>query len=74
MGYGDISPQTNLGQGIAAMIMILGYSIIAVPTGITSAMHFAEDKRFKRCAVCEDKYQKMGSKFCNNCAKFNDDK
>ena len=77
VGYGDISPQTNLGQGIAAMIMILGYSIIAVPTGIvTSAMHFAEDKRFKRCAVCEDNYQKIGSKFCNNCgAKFlNDDK
>ena len=76
VGYGDISPQTNLGQGIAAMIMILGYSIIAVPTGIvTSAMHFAEDRRLMRCSVCEDKYQKKGSKFCNNCgAKFlNDD-
>lgn len=76
VGYGDISPQTNLGQGIAAMIMILGYSIIAVPTGIvTSAMHFAEDRRFMRCSVCEDKYQKRGSKFCNNCgAQFlNDD-
>ena len=77
VGYGDISPQTSLGQGIAAMIMILGYSIIAVPTGIvTSALHFDEDKRFKRCAVCEDNYQKIGSKFCNNCgAKFlNDNK
>ena len=75
VGYGDISPQTNLGQCIAAMIMILGYSIIAVPTGIvTSAMHFAEDRRFMRCSVCENKYQKKGSKFCNNCgAKFLDD-
>ncbi len=37
VGYGDISPQTNLGQMLAAVIMILGYSIIAVPTGIVTA-------------------------------------
>jgi len=37
VGYGDISPQTNLGQAIAALIMILGYGIIAVPTGIVTA-------------------------------------
>ena len=68
VGYGDISPQTNLGQVIAAMIMIMGYSIIAVPTGIvTSAMRFKEDKRYIRCTVCEDKYQKKGANFCNNC-------
>ena len=72
VGYGDISPQTNLGQVIAALIMIMGYSIIAVPTGIvTSAMHFSENKRLMRCAVCEDKNQKKGTNFCNNCgAKF----
>ncbi len=37
VGYGDISPQTPLGQALAAMVMILGYAIIAVPTGIVSA-------------------------------------
>jgi len=37
VGYGDISPQTPLGQLFASMIMILGYAIIAVPTGIVSA-------------------------------------
>lgn len=37
VGYGDISPQTNLGQMLAAGVMILGYSIIAVPTGIVTA-------------------------------------
>lgn len=37
VGYGDISPQTGLGQTLAACIMIIGYSIIAVPTGIISA-------------------------------------
>jgi voltage-gated potassium channel len=75
VGYGDISPQSNLGQVIAALIMIMGYSIIAVPTGIvTSAMHFSENKRNMRCAVCDDKNQKKGTKFCNNCgAKFHND-
>jgi voltage-gated potassium channel len=34
VGYGDISPQTGMGQALAALIMIIGYSIIAVPTGI----------------------------------------
>ncbi len=37
VGYGDISPQTNLGQTLAAVIMIMGYAIIAVPTGIVTA-------------------------------------
>tara|TARA_B100000945_G_scaffold283326_1_gene252303 strand:- start:105 stop:521 length:417 start_codon:yes stop_codon:yes gene_type:complete len=76
VGYGDISPQTNLGQVIAAMIMIMGYSIIAVPTGIvTSAMRFTKNRQQMQCSVCEDKNQRKGTKFCNNCgAKFlNDD-
>jgi voltage-gated potassium channel len=37
VGYGDISPQTNFGQILASGVMILGYSIIAVPTGIVTA-------------------------------------
>lgn len=37
VGYGDISPKTPLGQAIASMVMILGYTIIAVPTGIVTA-------------------------------------
>ncbi|MEN8256909.1 MAG: ion transporter [Thermodesulfobacteriota bacterium] len=37
VGYGDISPKTNIGQTLAAVVMIIGYSIIAVPTGIISA-------------------------------------
>jgi voltage-gated potassium channel len=37
VGFGDIAPQTPLGQFIASLIMILGYGIIAVPTGIVSA-------------------------------------
>ncbi len=37
VGYGDISPQTPLGKALASLVMILGYGIIAVPTGIVTA-------------------------------------
>jgi len=68
VGYGDISPVTNFGQFIAAIIMIMGYSIIAVPTGIvTSAMNFTDDNTKKTCMVCEDKQQSLNAKFCNHC-------
>jgi voltage-gated potassium channel len=68
VGYGDISPQTNLGQAIAAIIMIMGYSIIAVPTGIvTSAMHFTKDDNKGTCVVCENQDQPKDARFCNHC-------
>ncbi len=37
VGYGDIAPQSALGRGIAAVVMVLGYGVLAVPTGIVSA-------------------------------------
>lgn len=37
VGYGDISPKTSLGQALAALVMIMGFAIIAVPTGIMTA-------------------------------------
>ena len=68
VGYGDISPITNLGQGIAAIIMIMGYSIIAVPTGIvTSAMHFTKNTKKMTCIVCESDKQAIDANFCNKC-------
>jgi voltage-gated potassium channel len=44
VGYGDVFPQTPLEQGFAAFIMILGYSIIAIPTGIITVEF---DRAFK---------------------------
>ena len=68
VGYGDISPDTNFGQAIAAIIMIMGYSIIAVPTGIvTSAMFFTKDSNKQTCSVCENDQQTKDAKFCNHC-------
>jgi len=51
VGYGDISPSTGLGQFLAAMVMILGYSIIAVPTGIVT-VELAEAYKQKSAQVC----------------------
>jgi len=45
VGYGDISPRTPPGQFLASMIMILGYAIIAVPTGIVSAEFIRDDSK-----------------------------
>lgn len=52
VGYGDISPQTNLGQTLAAFIMIIGYSIIAVPTGIITAEIGASSVRKSQERAC----------------------
>ncbi len=53
VGYGDIAPQTPLGQTLASLIMILGYGIIAVPTGIVSAeMVFQRHKEKITTQVC----------------------
>ena len=45
VGYGDISPQTGLGQFIATFVMIIGYGIIAVPTGIVTVEYSKQRKK-----------------------------
>jgi len=55
VGYGDIAPQTVLGQSIAALLMIVGYAIIAVPTGIiTAEVHSANKKTHSNTQVCQN--------------------
>jgi voltage-gated potassium channel len=71
VGYGDISPQTGPGQFLAALIMILGYSIIAVPTGIvTVAFAKAESKaQFKTqaCPQCSAEGHDPDAIYCKYC-------
>ncbi|MDH5365506.1 MAG: ion transporter [Cyclobacteriaceae bacterium] len=58
VGYGDIAPNTVLGQTIASLVMILGYGIIAVPTGIvTSEIALQKQK------------EKLNTKACSSCSK-----
>jgi voltage-gated potassium channel len=73
VGYGDISPQTPLGQFIAAMVMILGYGIIAVPTGIVTA-EFAKSSlknsavsTKKICKKCNSQVHFDSAKYCYEC-------
>ena len=69
VGYGDISPQTNIGQMLAACIMILGYSIIAVPTGIVTVelSHLSSKKATKSCTDCSAEGHDNDADFCKYC-------
>ncbi|GAA4278522.1 ion transporter [Aquimarina mytili] len=75
VGYGDIAPVTPLGQLIAAMIMVVGYGIIAVPTGIVSAEYASGQKPKKInlntqvCSNCHTSDHKDGAKFCHKCGE-----
>ncbi|KPM33665.1 Ion transport protein [Croceitalea dokdonensis DOKDO 023] len=78
VGYGDIAPQTNLGQFIATVIMILGYGIIAVPTGIVTVEFSKYGKNRNSgnaivhtntqcCPSCAAEGHRDGAKYCYNC-------
>jgi len=70
VGYGDISPKTNIGQTLAALIMIIGYGIIAIPTGIvTSEITMAARKRVstQACRVCSAEGHDVDAKCCKYC-------
>lgn len=73
VGYGDISPVTPLGQFIASFVMILGYGIIAVPTGIVTAevaktlVPKTDSKLKNPCPNCSKKYHDSKAKFCDHC-------
>ncbi|MGC6285427.1 MAG: ion transporter [Polaribacter sp.] len=71
VGFGDIAPNTPLGQLIASVIMILGYSIIAIPTGIVSAeinkMTHDDDTNTQACPNCLKDHHKKNAIYCYNC-------
>ncbi|WP_414675551.1 ion transporter [Marivirga sp.] len=71
VGYGDIAPITPLGQIVASLIMIMGYGIIAVPTGIvTSEMTRNNIKTDHRiCENCKSNQHSGFAKFCHNCGE-----
>jgi len=71
VGYGDISPKTSQGQALAAMIMILGYGIIAVPTGIvTSEITRSSQKAVstQSCPECTAEDHDPDARFCKFCS------
>jgi len=70
VGYGDISPQTSLGQILASIIMIVGYGIIAVPTGIVTAEYSkarASKISTQACPNCGAEGHDPDAKYCKYC-------
>ena len=73
VGYGDISPVTPLGKLVASLIMLMGYGIIAVPTGIvTNEMALAmrkKETRAEACLNCGREGHDVNAKFCKFCGE-----
>ncbi len=69
VGYGDIAPVTALGQLIASAIMILGYAIIAIPTGIVGSemMNANIHTNTQSCPNCMRDSHQDGAIFCYHC-------
>ena len=75
VGYGDIAPITPFGQAVSAIIMLIGYSMLAVPTGIiTSELSTAkkDEKNTTFCIVCEADDLDIKSRFCYKCGSVID--
>jgi voltage-gated potassium channel len=76
VGYGDIAPSTTIGQTLASVIMLLGYGIIAVPTGIVGG-EIAKSKMPKKddpvstqsCPNCSQEGHDYNAKYCMNCGE-----
>ncbi len=71
VGYGDIAPVTMLGQFLAAIVMLLGYAVIAVPTGIVSAELAKGDQKKNankaECSRCGKVGHESGARYCSRC-------
>lgn len=69
VGYGDIAPQSDLGQMLAALAMILGYAIIAVPTGIVTVELGQARKSVstQACPDCSKEGHDTDARFCKYC-------
>jgi len=71
VGFGDITPQTDLGRVIASMMMLLGWGTLAVPTGIVSAEYatqrYRREPTTRSCHECLTEGHSPAAKFCRDC-------
>lgn len=71
VGYGDLAPHTPLGQFIASLVMILGYGIIAIPTGIVTSEMTKQDTKIhtntQSCSTCSFDKHMDNAEFCHQC-------
>lgn len=72
VGFGDITPQTDLGQFLSAVVMILGYAVLAVPTGIVSAELIKPIKNklnTQSCRYCSKEGHDNDALYCKYCGE-----
>ncbi|HEY0010065.1 MAG TPA: potassium channel family protein, partial [Tepidisphaeraceae bacterium] len=76
VGYGDIAPQTPLGRVVASALMLLGYGVIAVPTGIVTAELVSSGRRTNViddnravCPQCAASGHQADAEFCRKCGQ-----
>ncbi len=70
VGYGDIVPQTELGRALASLVMLIGWGILAVPTGIVTAEMTVQSLGFaagERCAGCGSTGHAADARYCRRC-------
>ncbi len=79
VGFGDITPKTDLGRFIASLMMLMGWGVLAVPTGIVTAEMVSERenrvarfnwraaRRSMRCPSCDAQDLERGDRFCKHC-------
>ncbi len=72
VGYGDITPHSPLGRMVAAVTMMIGYGIIAVPTGIVTAeivQASREPVTTRHCQYCHTEGHARDARFCQDCGR-----
>lgn len=70
VGYGDITPHTPLGRIVASLLILIGYSVIAIPTGlITTHMSsaFQNGASQRTCPSCQQRQHEHSARYCNHC-------
>ncbi|MBQ7748011.1 MAG: potassium channel family protein, partial [Paludibacteraceae bacterium] len=69
VGYGDITPVTGIGKLLSGIVMLLGYTIIAVPTGIVSVAMFktVNGKKVIECPNCHTTDHTKDDNYCRHC-------
>ncbi|MGF1763935.1 ion transporter [Aliivibrio kagoshimensis] len=70
VGYGDLVPHTHLGKAVASLTMLLGYSILAVPTGIITAElshEMSAHRQLVKCPNCTRSGHEDDSHYCKHC-------
>jgi voltage-gated potassium channel len=71
VGYGDLVPQTPLGRFLSTLVMVIGYSIIAIPTGIMTSEIIAAGQKpvtTRHCPSCLSEGHDLDARFCRDCA------